>query len=65
MVDQLVTPKNHTSKVWKYFSLPKGLKCVTPLPQSSERAQKLTHAVCKMIARDIRPSTFSMTLDSF
>ena len=31
------------------------VKCITPLPQSSEKAKKLTCAICEMIARDIRP----------
>ena len=31
------------------------VKRVTPLPQSSEKAKKLTRAICEMIARDIRP----------
>ena len=30
-------------------------KRVTPLSQSSEKAKKLTRAVCEMIARDVRP----------
>ena len=30
------------------------VKRVTPLPQSSEKAKKLTHAICEMIVRDIR-----------
>ena len=30
-------------------------RAVTPLPPSSGKAKKLTRAVCKMIARDIRP----------
>ena len=31
------------------------VKCVTPLPQSSEKAKKLTRAICEMITRDIWP----------
>ena len=31
------------------------VKHVMTLLQSSERVKKLTHAVCKMIARDIQP----------
>ena len=30
------------------------VKCITLLPQFSEKAKKLTHAICEMIARDIR-----------
>ena len=30
-------------------------KHVSPLPPSSDKAKKLTHAVCEIIARDIRP----------
>ena len=30
-------------------------KCVSPLPPSSDKAMRLTHAVCEMIARDIWP----------
>ena len=30
------------------------VKRVTPLPQSSKKAKKLTQAICEMIARDIR-----------
>ena len=31
------------------------VKCVTPLPQSSEKVKKLTRAIFEMIARVIRP----------
>ena len=30
-------------------------KRITPLSQSSEKAKKLTHAICEMIARDVHP----------
>jgi len=30
-------------------------KCVTPLPELSDKAKKLTHAICEIIAKDIQP----------
>ena len=33
-------------------------KSIIPLSQSSEKAKKFTHAVCKMIARDIHFVSF-------
>ena len=37
------------------LTLDNFVKHIVPLPQSSEKAKKLTRAICEMIARDIWP----------